>query len=96
MSDVPFVADLNVWSTKAGQPSVMVNSRQLEVHSWPYYKSLLIDFLVFSDTAENREKLSNLGCTMNPALCKALCIKEHIKNQTHAGSPATCCLDSST
>lgn len=43
-SDLPFVTDLNIWSRKAGQPSIMVNGTQLEVHSWPYYKRLLMDF----------------------------------------------------
>lgn len=58
MSDLPFVADLNVWSRKAGQPSVMVNGTQLEVHSWPYYKRLLMGFsFFFLDTAENWEKI---------------------------------------
>ena len=46
-SDLPFVTDLNIWSRKAGQPSIMVNGTQLEVHSWPYYKRLLMDFSVF-------------------------------------------------
>lgn len=88
MSDLPFVADLKVWSSKTGQPRVMVNGTQLEVHSWPAYKRLLMGFFkLFSDIAKNREKLSNLGCTMNLALCKALCI---IKNQTCAGSPDSC------
>lgn len=44
MSDLPFVADLKVWSSKTGQPRVMVNGTQLEVHSWPAYKKLLMGF----------------------------------------------------
>lgn len=70
MSDLPFVADLKVWNSKAGQPSRTVNGTQLEVHIWPDYKRLLMDFLdFFSDTAENRKKLCNLGCIMNLPLC---------------------------
>lgn len=45
MSDLPFVADLKVWNSKAGQPSRTVNGTQLEVHIWPDYKRLLMDFL---------------------------------------------------
>lgn len=47
MSDLPFVADLKVWNSKAGQPSRTVNGTQLEVHIWPDYKRLLMDFLDF-------------------------------------------------
>lgn len=71
MSDLPFVAVLKVWSNKTSQPRVMVNGTQLEVHSWPDYKRLLMGFCFsfFLDIAKNWEKLSNLGCTMNLALC---------------------------
>lgn len=56
MSDSPFVADLKVRNSKAGQPSVMGNGTQLEVHIWPDYKRLLMDFFrVFSDTADTGE-----------------------------------------
>lgn len=47
MSDLPFVADLKVWNGKAGQPSRTANGTQLEVHIWPDYKRLLMDFLDF-------------------------------------------------
>lgn len=47
MSDLPFVADLNVWSSKAGWPTAMVNGTHLEMHSWPYYKRLLMGFFSF-------------------------------------------------
>lgn len=43
MSDLPFVAVLKVWSNKTGQPRVMVNGTQLEVHSWPDHKRLLME-----------------------------------------------------
>lgn len=46
MSDLPFVAVLKVWSNKTGQPRVMVNGTQLEVHSWPDYKRLLMGFVL--------------------------------------------------
>jgi len=59
MSDLPLVADLNVWSSKAGHCSVMANGTQLEVHSWPDYKRLLMDSLGFLDKAQNREKVNN-------------------------------------
>lgn len=44
MSDLLFVTVLKVWSNKTGQPRVMVNGTQLEVHSWPDYKRLLMGF----------------------------------------------------
>lgn len=47
MSDLLFVTVLKVWSNKTGQPRVMVNGTQLEVHSWPNYKRLLMGVFSF-------------------------------------------------